>query len=192
MTMQLTEPRTFRWTRDEFYRLADQGYFDRRRVELIEGEIIEMPVPKPAHATSLGLTEEMLRTLFGKGFWVRSQLPLNVGPTSDAEPDVSVVPGSPRDYPEHPTSALLLVEVSETTLAYDRGRKGSLYAAAGIADYWIVNLVDRQLELYRDPVPDPNEPSGFRYNTRLVFVSGQSATPLALPGAVVAVADLLP
>ena len=105
---------------------------------------------------------------------------------------MSVVPGGPRDYAEHPTSALSLVEVSETTLAYDRGRKGSLYAAAGIADYWIVNLVDRQLEVYRDPVADPNEPSGFRYNTRIDFVSGQSATPLALPGMTIAVADLLP
>jgi len=111
---------------------------------------------------------------------------------SDAEPDISVVPGTPRDYTEHPTGALLVVEVSETTLAYDRGRKGSLYAAAGIQDYWIVNLVDRQLEVYRDPVPDPNESSGFRYNTRTVFLSGQSASPLAAPAASIAVADLLP
>jgi len=191
--MQITEPRTFRWTRDEFYRLADLGCFDQRRVELIEGEIIEMPVPKqPPHVTSVSLTEDVLRIVFGTGFWIRTQSPLNLGAMSDAEPDISVVPGTPRDYTEHPTGALLVVEVSETTLAYDRGRKGSLYAAAGIQDYWIVNLVDRQLEVYRDPVPDPNESSGFRYNTRTVFLSGQSASPLAAPAASIAVADLLP
>jgi Uma2 family endonuclease len=190
--MQLSEPRTFRWTRDEFYRLADLGCFEQRRVELIEGEIVEMPVPKPPHVMSVILTEHALRMVFDRGFVIRIQSPINLGAVSDAEPDVAVVPGSPRDYTEHPTSALLLVEVSETTLAYDRGRKGSLYAAAGIQDYWIVNLVNRQLEVYRDPVPDPNEPSGFRYNTRTDFIAGQSATPLAAPAATVAVADLLP
>src|SRR6516164_2581693 len=125
--MQITEPRTFRWTRDEFYRLADLGCFDQRRVELIEGEIIEMPVPKPPHVTSVSLTEDVLRIVFGVGFGIRTQSLLNLGAMSDAEPDISVVPGTPRDYTEHPTGALLVVEVSETTLAYDRGRKGSLY-----------------------------------------------------------------
>jgi Uma2 family endonuclease len=190
--MQLTEPRTFRWTREEFYRLADLGCFDNRRVELIEGEIIEMPVPKPAHVTSLSLTEEVLRNVFGGGFWVRIQSPLNLGTMSDAEPDLAVVPGRPRDYTEHPTSALLVVEVSQTTLAYNRGRMGSMYAAAGIQDYWIVNIIDRQLEVFRDPVPDPNEASGFRYNSRTDFTPTQTATPLAAPAATVRVADLLP
>jgi Uma2 family endonuclease len=190
--MQVTEPRTFRWTRDEFYRLADLGCFDQRRVELIEGEIIEMPVPKPPHVMAVLLTENTVRVVFGVGFVVRTQAPLNLGLMSDAEPDIAVVPGTPRDYTEHPTTALLVIEVSETTLAYDRGRKGSLYAAAGLQDYWIVNLIDRQLEVYRDPVPDANEPSGFRYNTRTVFLPGQSATPLAAAAASIAVADLLP
>ncbi len=192
MATPIIEPRTFRWTREEFYRLADLGCFDNRRVELIEGEIIEMPVPKHPHVASMSLTEDSLRGLFGTGFWIRTQSPLNLGIRSDAEPDLAVVPGGPRDYADHPTSALLVIEVSETTLAFDRGRKGSLYASAGITDYWIVNLVDRQLEVYRDPVPDSNELSGFRYSTRLDFLPGQSVTPLALPGAAVAVADLLP
>src|SRR5437763_345690 len=145
--MQLsTEPRTFRWTREEFYRLADSGCFNNRRVELIEGEIIEMPVQKHPHVVSLTRTAKILDSLFGNKFWIRTQLPLNLGPLSDAEPDVAVVAGTVDDYTDHPTSALLLVEVSETTLAFDRGRKGSLYAAAGVQDYWIVNLVERQLE----------------------------------------------
>ncbi len=190
--MQLTEPRTFRWSRAEFYRLADLGCFQDRRVELIEGEIIEMPVPKPPHVMAMNLTQDVLRSAFGSGFYVRTQSPLNVGTMSDAEPDLVVVPGGPRDYPEHPTNALLVVEVSESMLAYDRGRKGSLYAAGGIADYWIVNLVDRQLEVYRNPVPDLNEPSGFRYDDRTILTFGAKIAPLALLGTTIAVADLLP
>jgi Uma2 family endonuclease len=190
--MQAVEPRTFRWTREEFYRLADQGCFDNRRVELIEGEIIEMPVPKPPHVKSVILTHQALSVTFGPGHVVRTQSPINLGAFSDAEPDVNVVPGSPRDYDDHPTTSLLLVEVSETTLSYDRGRKGSLYAAAGIQDYWIVNLVDRQLEVYRKPIADANEPSGFRYDEKTILTAGELIEPLAKPGAQVAVADLLP
>lgn len=190
--MDFTEPRSFRWTRDQFYRLAELDFFQNRRVQLIEGEIIEWPMSSPLHVMSIGLTGDALRTAFGTGFHIRTRSPLNLGIVSDAAPDLAVVSGNPRDFADHPTSALLVVEVSETTLSFDRSRKGSLYAYARITDYWIVNLLEHQLEVYRDSVPDPNEPSGFRYNTRLVFVSGQSATPLALPGAVVAVADLLP
>lgn len=71
-----------------------------------------------------------------------SNYPLVVGDDSEPEPDLAIVPGTPRDYPDHPTSALLVVEVSDTTLALDRGQKRRLYAAAGITDYWVLNLVD--------------------------------------------------
>jgi Putative restriction endonuclease len=168
------------------------GFFQNRRVQLIEGEIIEWPVSSPQHVMSIGLTGDALRTAFGTGFHIRTRLPLNLGIVSDAAPDLAVVPGNPRDFTDHPTNALLVVEVSETTLNFDRFRKGSLYAYARIADYWIVNLVDRQLEVYRDPVPYSNEPSGFRYNTRTDFVSSQSATTFAAPDTLIAVADLLP
>jgi Uma2 family endonuclease len=84
------------------------------------------------------------------------------------------------------------VEVSESTLAYDRGRKGSLYARAGITDYWIINLVDSQVEVYRDPVPDPTQHHGWRYDTRTDLMPPATVSPLALPSAVVAVEDLLP
>jgi len=191
--MQLTtEPRTFRWTREEFYRLADAGCFQNRRVELIEGEIIEMPVQKHPHVVSLTRTSKILDALFGSTFWVRTQSPLNLGVLSDAEPDIAVVQGTVDDYADHPTSALLIVEISETTVSYDRGRKGSLYAAAGIQDYWIVNLVDRQLEVYRNPIADANEPSGFRYQDQTLLRVGDVVAPLAKTGAAVAVADLLP
>src|SRR5262245_15851941 len=190
--MRLTEPRTYRWSREEFHQMSDLGWFDEKRVELIDGEIIEMPVAKPPHVTALSLAEEALLAAFGTGFWIRTQAPLNLGPESEPEPDLSVVPGGPRDYPEHPTTTLLLVEVSETTLYLDRNRKGPLYARAGLADYWIVNLVNRQLEVYRNPVADSSAPSGFRYADVTIHGPGDFVSPLAAPPARVAVADLLP
>jgi Uma2 family endonuclease len=192
--MDLTEPTPLRWTRDDYYRLCEAEWFQGRRVQLIDGEIIEMPAQKNWHALGVTLTQDALRAAFGPDFWVRVQMSLDLSPHSVPDPDLAVVPGSPRSHQtaSNPTSALLVVEVSETTLAYDRGRKASLYAAAGIADYWIVNLVHRQLEVHRDPVPDDTQPFGFRYASRSVVDAAGQASPLAAPQASIAVADLLP
>src|SRR5262249_38816140 len=143
-----------RWTRKEFYRLLDLNFFLGQRVELIEGEILVMAAQKNLHAVSIALTEDALRVAFGPGYWVRVHGSLDLTPYSTPDQDLAVIAGSIRDNTsvDNPTTALLIVEVSLTTLRHDRGRKASLYARAGIADYWIVNLVDRQLEIYRDPV----------------------------------------
>jgi Uma2 family endonuclease len=185
-------PRARRWTREEYARLAEQGYFRRQRVELIEGEIVQMPAMKNLHAIGISLTERELSMAFGPNFWVRPQMPLILGPRSEPEPDVSVVPGQPRDYTDHPTTALTLVEVSDATLAYDRGKKGRICARAQIPDYWILNLLKRQLEVYRDPQPDPLRPGQFFYAQRTILGPGEFVTPLAAPGARIAVSDLLP
>jgi Uma2 family endonuclease len=110
---------------------------------------------------------------------------------SDPEPDVSVVAGKREDYRDHPTTALLIVEVSDTTLDYDQTQKVGLYARAGIADYWILNLVANQVEVYRDPVPDAAWPYGYRYGTVRVYFRGMTINPLAKPAAGVAVAAVL-
>jgi Uma2 family endonuclease len=124
----------------------------------------------------------------------RLQAPLHLGPRPAPEPELAVVPGGSRDYTAtgHPTTALLIVEVSDTTLSYDRGRKASLYARAGIADYWIVNLVDRQLEVYRQPQPDATRPYGYGYISAATFTAAESVSPLAAASVSLAVADLLP
>ncbi|HLL88245.1 MAG TPA: Uma2 family endonuclease, partial [Tepidisphaeraceae bacterium] len=111
---------------------------------------------------------------------------------SDPQPDLAVVPGRPEDHKETPRSALLVVEVSLTTLAYDRGRKASLYAKAGILDYWLVNVGERRLELYRTPQPDPAMPYGFGYAPPTILGPDDTVTPLAKLDARVAVRDLLP
>ncbi len=180
------------FSRREFYRLLDLGFFRNQNVELIEGEIVRMPLPKSPHYAAISLTDMALRAAFGPGHWVRTQGPLHLLKRSIPVPDVSVVLGSIRDYSDHPTSALLIVEVSDSTLAYDRGPKGSLYAKAGIADYWIINLKGRQLEIRRRPVRDRNQLYGFRYADLTVLPPADHATPLAAPRARVAVADLLP
>ncbi len=156
------------------------------RVELIEGEIIETSPEKSRLAAAVDLAVEALRRAFGGTHTIRVQHPLAVSDASEPEPDLAVVPGSARDYVDaHPTSAALVVEVSDSSLEYDRTRKARIYSVAGIGDYWIVNVVEGALEVHRDPTA-----SGYRSISRLT--AGETVSPVAAPGASVAVADLLP
>ena len=182
------------WTREEYYRLLDLGFFDDQRVELIEGVVVQMPAQKNYHAMSISLAHDALRAAFGPGYWVRVQASLDLSPYSVPDPDLAVVKGDPRTHktPDNPTTALLLVEVSETTLRHDRRVKGSLYARAGIADYWIINLVDWELEVYRNPVPDSRQHFDFGYADVIALPATDHVAPLAAPQSRIAVADLLP
>jgi Uma2 family endonuclease len=183
-----------RMTADEYLRLSDQGHFQDRRVQLIDGEIIEMPAQKNLHTLGVSLAQGILQQAFGPNFWVRGQASLNLTPFSVPDPDVAVIAGALRTHNPAgmPTCALLVVEVSDTTLAYDRTRKASLYAATGIADYWILNLVDRQLEVYRNPQADPPQPFGVAYANVVILGPADHVTPLALPTARIPVVDFLP
>ncbi len=174
--------------------MVEAGVFPPgERLELMDGEVLKMTPQGSVHATAVRLTEDLLRAAFGPGHDVRVQMPLAIDPSSEPEPDVTVVPGSPRDYRDaHPTSALLVVEIADTTLLYDREQKGSLYGRAGVVEYWIVNLIDRRLEVYRDPTAMPQTRYGWAYRTVLQFTPGDHIYPLAASQARVAVADLLP
>lgn len=186
------EPIPRRWTREEVYRMAELGLFFAQRTELIEGEIMVFAQQKPEYYTTLDRVGEMLRHVFEDScFWVCTRMPLTLSFISEPEPDVSVVPGRREDYSDHPTTAVLIVEVSESSLSYDRTRKASLYARAGIADYWIVNLVNNQLEVYRDPRPDPSQHYGHGYASMTTLVPPAVVNPLAAPQVSLAVADLL-
>lgn len=186
------QPRPYRWTRKEYYELGKLGFFGDKNVELIEGEVIEMsPIYSP-HATAVTLADDVLREIFGKGWVVRVQAPLSLGTDSDPQPDAAVVAGKTRDFKDaHPTTAALIIEVAASSLAYDRKQKGSLYAKAGIADYWIVNVEEKQIEVYRRPLADEKAEYGFIYAETLIFKKGDVVKPLAKPKAVIAVADLL-
>jgi Uma2 family endonuclease len=188
------EPRSRQWSLEEYYRLSDLGFFQDQRVQLIGGEIIQMAAQNNPHSMGIKLAEDALEAAFGAGHWVHVQMSLDLSQYSVPDPDLAVVVGDVRSFAGKPvpTTALLIVEVSATTLRFDRGRKGSLYASCAIADYWVLNVVDNQLEVYRDPVPDSAEDFGYRYSTRLVLEPTDVVSPLAAPNAQIAVADLLP
>ena len=135
-------PRT--WGRTDYERLVSAGILGPGdRVELLEGEIIEISPEKSRHAAAVDLALDALRRRLGASHTIRVQHPLAVSETSEPKPDLAVVPGTPRDYVDrHPSSADLLVEVSDS-LEYDRTRKAGVYAGAAIPEYWIVNLSSR-------------------------------------------------
>jgi len=183
---------TRRWTRGEYDRLVELGVFHDEAVELIGGHLVVAEPQGSYHASRLGATGDMLRAVLPPGWLVRVQMPVALDDDSEPEPDLAVVPGSWTDYEAgHPRSPALIVEVAESSLEFDRRDKGSLYARGGVRDYWIVNLRDRVLEVYRDPEPDPAAPHGWRYRTLARVTAPADVSPLALPSARVAVGDLV-
>ncbi|WP_306296772.1 Uma2 family endonuclease [Candidatus Entotheonella palauensis] len=192
-TALLVEPHQRRWTREEYYRMGELGLFRGQRVELIDGAVMVLSPQGPSHATSVERVRKALEASLGAGVWVRTQLPVDFGTHSEPEPDISVVSGSLEDYTSaHPVTALLIVEVSDTTLSYDRNNKASLYAHAGITDYWIVNLVNRQLEIRRQPVVNPNTVHGFDSAEITILRGGDTVSPLCRPQTQLSIAELLP
>jgi Uma2 family endonuclease len=189
MATKLAEPQARRWTKSEYDGLAQQGLFQDQRVQLIHGEIIQMPAHGHAHFQMLNRVGELLRGAFGPGYWVRMQGPLDLPLDSVPEPDVAVVKGTLEEYRAHPTTALLAVEISDSTLRLDR-RKASLYAASGIADYWLVNMGQSQLEVYRDPVPDATEEFEYRYSEPITLKPSDVIVPVALPRVTIRVEDI--
>ncbi|MCX7926056.1 MAG: Uma2 family endonuclease [Fimbriimonadales bacterium] len=184
-----------RWiTRAEFEALMESGVFaPEDRLELIAGELVRREPVGTLHAVAVALANELLMRLLPETMHVRVQLPLALGDYDEPFPDIAIVSGRQRDYlDEHPTTALLVVEIAETSLRTDRETKGSLYAHAGIPEYWILNLKQRTLEVYREPAPDPKAVYGAAYQQRRTLKASDSIQPLFLPDASIAVASLMP
>ena len=179
-------PRRWIWTKKEYYKLIDIGFFNGKRGELIEGEIIEFSLMKTPQAAAIGLFKNVLTKVLCESYDIRGQLPLNFSEISEPEPDIAVVKGNPRDYLEsHPNTAELIVEISASTLNYDRNVKGKLYARNNIQDYWIVDLRKRCIEVYRSPKAD-------KYESMTTFSETDELSTLAMPENKLKVADLLP
>jgi Uma2 family endonuclease len=174
------------WTREEYERLVEQGFFHpEERIELVDGVIFEMTPQSSFHTTGVLLIHSALSPLFSAGCHLRTQMPLALGLESEPEPDLAVVQGELRDYQDaHPSKAILVVEVADSSLLHDR-KKASLYARAGIPEYWLENLVDWCLEIYR-------EPKDGVYTSRTILRSGNAVSPLSHPDAAIPVASLLP
>jgi Uma2 family endonuclease len=148
-------PRRHRITIEQYYRMDDAGLFARdERVELIDGEIIDMAPIGAGHAYWVGQLAAALVEALGSRAIVRQQFPVRLGSHSEPQPDVAVV--APRaDYyrSAHPTAAdtLLLVEISHSTLRFDREVKAPLYARHGIPELWVIDLAASELHVYREP-----------------------------------------
>jgi Uma2 family endonuclease len=192
--MRAMRIRTRRWTRLEYERLIERGIFrEDERLELLDGILAVKEPQGDPHAVAVDLVVAALRHVFGAGWLVRAHAPLALGRRSRPEPDISVVRGSPRDYRRAaPTDPALVVEVSHTSLGFDRRRKASIYARANIQDYWIVNLVEQVVEIYRDPTLLETPRRSWGYRSIQTLPPGASVAPLAAPISPIAVADLLP
>jgi Uma2 family endonuclease len=185
--------RPMHWSFNQYLKMAEWGWFEDRRVELIGGEIIEIASMLHPHWMAGEKVEDALRDIFGVGYRVVVQKPLRVRDDSAPEPDIAVLKGQLSDFENGlPTSALLVVEISDATLRTDRTDKASLYASAGIEDYWIVNLKARQLEIYRTPIESKKAKFGWDYKDKTTYKQDDTILPLAAPKAKIKVADLLP
>jgi Uma2 family endonuclease len=176
---------------EQYERMVEAGAFDGRfhqRVEMIQGEIRQMNPIGSWHAQVLGdLTDWSYEVTVRDRVAIRVQNTLRIPALNSApEPDLLWVRrrNYSRKHPE-PADVLLLVEVAESSLEEDRGEKGELYAQTGIADYWIVNLVDRTIEVYRQPV-------GGIFQWSHIYRGGDTVTPLAAPDAALAIDYIWP
>ena len=183
---------TRRFTRAEYDRLIAQGFFDEDEpIELLDGLLVVKEPQGSRHVTVAGLVRTALEQAFGPRFHVRSASPIALDATSEPEPDLAVVRGRLRDYLDaHPSTPVLVAEVSQSSLASDRLWKARLYARAGLKEYWIVNIVDEVLEVYRQPVRAAGRP--WTYRSVRLLRRGAVVRPLAAPRARIRVADLLP
>lgn len=190
-TIRVT-PIPLKWTVTQFHEMSERGDFEGRRAMLIKGEILEQGPMNPPHAVAGEKTEDQIRALFGSGWRIRIQKPLVFGRDTDPEPNIAVVAGQPDISKGHPTSAVLVVEISDTSLRYDTIEKMSLYASAGIAEYWVLDLNSRLLIVYREPAVDSSASYGASYRDVKYVKEIEEISPLAQPSAKVKVSDMLP
>ena len=177
-----------RVTRERYWRLVEDGVIGPDdRVELLEGVIVAMSPQNAPHAFAIARLDELLRAT-GTAVSIRIQLPLDLSEYSTPEPDVAVVAGRTADYATaHPTTALLVVEVADATLVQDRMTKAPMYAAAGIPEYWLVNLRTHCVEVFAAPVAGER-----RYASTMTVRPGDVLVPTTLTGVAIPVAELLP
>jgi Uma2 family endonuclease len=187
--MSTTEQRVTGYSVESYFGLVRSGDLDPDdHVELLDGVIVAEPPQDPPHASAISRLTRAVGEAVGKAAVIRVQLPLIAGPFSVPEPDLAVVGGCESDYDtQHPTAALLVVEAAFSSLPQDRLSKQRIYAAAACPEYWIVNLRDECVEIYRAP-----DVGARVYRERLVAHRGDEIRLVSLPDASVRVADLLP
>jgi len=188
-----SEPMPHRWTIAEYRKLGETGIFSGRKTMLIHGEVYTMVFPNPPHDYSLGVLDDWLRIVFAAGHHIRNQMGFDVGTDNDPGPDLAVVTGTRKDHlGRTPTAAVMVVEVAETSLFLDTTEKAELYATAGVPDYWVLDVANRQLHVFRDPVALPAGLGATAYRSHTTHSESDTVSPLAAPTASIRVAELLP
>ncbi len=183
-----------RYSVAEYHRMIDAGYFaDNERVELIEGRLVNKMPRNPPHDGTLFTTQKCLFRLGLVGWDVRIQSGVTLI-DSEPEPDLAVVREDANDYKTRhpgPADAGLVIEVADSSLAFDRGDKCRIYARAGIVTYWIINVVDQQIEVYESPSGPTANP---KYGQRTDYVVGDRVAVVldGVTAGTIAVADILP
>ena len=171
-----------------YYRMAETGILPPdARVELLDGRIIDMSPIGPAHGGTVKRLSRIFNTKANGRWLVSTQDPVRLDDHSEPEPDVALLKPAPDDYKRRhplPDDVFLLVEISDTTLEYDREVKLPAYGQAGVAEVWIVNLNEAAIEVYRDP-------HFTGYGSRTVLGAGDQVSPQAFPDAILEVGDLL-
>ncbi len=185
---------TRRWTRVEYERLVELGVFQPgERLELLDGLLVVREPQGSRHAAAMRRVLAALRHALGDAWQIDSQLPIALDNESEPEPDVAVVPRDPGAYRDaHPSRPVLIVEIAEASYRIDREHKANLYARAGIADYWIVDLAHGVVEVHREPEALPDVLYGWRYRSVAMLRPPAVVAPLVAPDRPIPVADLLP
>jgi Uma2 family endonuclease len=177
------------WTVADYHRMAETGILDEdERVELLEGKIIWMSAKGTAHRSAVGRTDYLLKNRLANRAWVSIQDPIQLNERSEPEPDVAVVQIDPLDYADHhptPSEVYLIIEVADSSLKFDCETKAKAYAQAGIADYWVLDVVDRQLYVFREP----NEEG---YQSKVILGEDARISPLQFADLQIVVLEMLP
>ncbi|NJL88137.1 MAG: Uma2 family endonuclease [Leptolyngbyaceae cyanobacterium SM1_1_3] len=181
------QPRRF--TVSEYYRMSELGILQpTERTELIAGEIISMAAKGTAHTSAVLLTQDLFKEGLGRRVFVRSQDPIHLSETSEPEPDIVVAVRDPLAYSTHhptPAEILLVIEVADSSLSYDLKTKAPLYAQASITDYWVLDVIARQLYVFRHPAAG-------QYQSQTILAAALEIAPLAFADFAIQVAQMLP
>ena len=177
------------WTVEEYHRMAETGILDNwEHVELLEGKIIWMSAKGTAHRSAVARTDRLLQKRLGDFAMISVQDPITLNDRSEPEPDIAVVKIDPLDYADHhpvPSEVYLIIEVADSSLKFDCETKSKAYAQAEIKDYWVMEVVERQLYIFREPTSDG-------YKSKVVLGEQETISPLQFPDLQIGVKEILP
>ena len=184
-----------RFSLDEYQQLIELGFFDEdERIELLDGLLVEMSPINPRHAECVDKLSEVLHFLLYKKAWIRVQSPVTLeGRTSQPQPDLTVAVRRTEGYADRHMAApeiLLLIEVADSSLHGDQTDKLNIYAAVGISEYWIVNLVDNQLEVYQEPYLSVTGEGN--YKVKRTYTRDETVSLQAFPDCQINLSEVLP